>query len=578
MGLEGPVIRILLASLFPLAISDTPLFSFTRSTKSHVWVCYAILYALATAWAGLVTKIVPEPYLDEVFHIPQAQAYCDARYDVWDPKLTTPPGLYVFATIFVKVYRAFQCSPMDLRLFNATTIIMILSYASDCRALITWSWKQTPATAIATWRKQKKPTSPEMLHTAFNVALFPPLFFFSGLFYTDVLSTCVVLRVYRLYLERQGAYEHSAKGLLWLYPTGIVALTMRQTNIFWIAVFLGALEVVRTIKSDATKPNGKVDIPRTWQETAVSKFNQYSRGEIHDLILRDAGLLDFVLCAISIVVAAAFRPLLLLTRLWPYILLLASFAGFLVWNGGVVLGDKSNHVATVHLMQMFYIWPFIAFFSAPLLIPVGLRFLQDLVKLLQTPLFPRLLWKYFFIALFTGIALSATQFIIKFNTIIHPFTLADNRHYMFYIFRYTILRHPLIRYMLAPIYLVCAWLVYLTLCTPSAPAARFKDNKKKETAKKPAPKETNPEGPTTSFVIVLLVSTALSLIGAPLVEPRYFIIPWVIWRLNVPKGGRRILWAETAWFLLINVVTGYVFLYRGFEWPQEAGKVQRFMW
>jgi hypothetical protein len=25
-------------------------------------------------------------------------------------------------------------------------------------------------------------------------------------------------------------------------------------------------------------------------------------------------------------------------------------------------------------------------------------------------------------------------------------------------------------------------------------------------------------------------------------------------------------------------VTGYVFLYKGFEWPQEPGKVQRFMW
>jgi alpha-1,2-glucosyltransferase len=44
------------------------------------------------------------------------------------------------------------------------------------------------------------------------------------------------------------------------------------------------------------------------------------------------------------------------------------------------------------------------------------------------------------------------------------------------------------------------------------------------------------------------------------------------------KGGGLLLWGETFWFLLINTVTGYVFLYRGFEWPQEPGKVQRFMW
>jgi alpha-1,2-glucosyltransferase len=35
---------------------------------------------------------------------------------------------------------------------------------------------------------------------------------------------------------------------------------------------------------------------------------------------------------------------------------------------------------------------------------------------------------------------------------------------------------------------------------------------------------------------------------------------------------------ESIWLILINVITGYVFLYRGFEWPQEPGLVQRFLW
>jgi len=39
-----------------------------------------------------------------------------------------------------------------------------------------------------------------------------------------------------------------------------------------------------------------------------------------------------------------------------------------------------------------------------------------------------------------------------------------------------------------------------------------------------------------------------------------------------------ILWVELAWFLLVNYVTCWMFLYRGFEWVQEPGKVQRFMW
>lgn len=260
-----------------------------------------------------------------------------------------------------------------------------------------------------------------------------------------------------------------------------------------------------------------------------------------------------------------------------------------------------------------------AFFSAPLIIPISISFLQSLASLLSIPLFPRLVRKYLLVSAYIAITLVATLLIIKYNTIIHPFTLADNRHYMFYVFRYTILRHPLIRYALAPIYLACGYLVYLTLAGPWQPPSSSlqsptisegKLQKQVEVQEKE-----DDEGPPTSFLLILLSTTALSLITAPLVEPRYFIIPWVIWRLNVPplpastpssspqKGkakARRTprpsdavlefikywgweghdyrLWLETFWFLVINAVTGYIFLYRGFEWAQEPGLVQRFMW
>lgn len=36
---------------------------------------------------------------DEVFHIPQAQAYCEGKFGIWDDKITTPPGLYVFCSL-----------------------------------------------------------------------------------------------------------------------------------------------------------------------------------------------------------------------------------------------------------------------------------------------------------------------------------------------------------------------------------------------------------------------------------------------------------------------------------------------
>lgn len=30
---------------------------------------------------------------DELFHIPQTQAYCNYEFSKWDSKITTPPGL-----------------------------------------------------------------------------------------------------------------------------------------------------------------------------------------------------------------------------------------------------------------------------------------------------------------------------------------------------------------------------------------------------------------------------------------------------------------------------------------------------
>jgi alpha-1,2-glucosyltransferase len=147
---------------------------------------------------------------------------------------------------------------------------------------------------------------------------------------------------------------------------------------------------------------------------------------------------------------------------------------------------------------------------------------------------------------------------------------------MFYVFRYTILKHPAIRYLLAPIYLACGWAAYLSLC-PIKPTHTPTPTSK--TTPQTTPPQPQQSENTVSTVLLLLLPTTLSLITAPLVEPRYFILPWIFYRLNLPKGqAHRWLWLETFWFLVINVGTGYMFLYRGFEWQQEKGLVQRFMW
>lgn len=99
----------------------------------------------------------------------------------------------------------------------------------------------------------------ELDHAALNLCLFPPLFFFYGLYYTDVLSAGSVLLAYYFFLNRQ------TTGLL---VAGLSSLLFRQTNIFWIAVFLGGLEVIRSLGRPFTHPPAWTDTLRVFSDKA----------------------------------------------------------------------------------------------------------------------------------------------------------------------------------------------------------------------------------------------------------------------------------------------------------------------
>ncbi|KAI9745418.1 MAG: glucosyltransferase [Claussenomyces sp. TS43310] len=606
--------------------------SLVRKQAVSVGVILCSVFLLARFWYQLVTEHVLEPYLDEFFHVRQAQKYCTGDFKTWDPKITTPPGLYAVSAAFLRVLRGTSCTISELRWVNCLTQHLLLLVTISCRNLI--ERRSLPISAVephdtAAW------TSSYSIHTAVNISLFPLLFFFSGLYYTDVLSTCIVLVAYDVFLKRDGMRPSLRDGLR-IYTWGIAALLMRQTNIFWVAIFLAGLEWVRACKELQEKSTSEDSSPISLQERLVV----YTQGRLHDRALRDADVTDIFWCAISIAVAAISHPLLLVQYLWPYFALLGSFAGFVLCNGGVVLGDKSNHVATLHLPQMLYIWPFMVFFSFPMMYPAAISVLgwihestrpRATSKVVSTRDASVTLSTAFKYALWLAASLSAVLIIIRFNTIIHPFTLADNRHYVFYIFRYTIRRHPLIKYLLAPAYIVCSFFVFQ--CSAGSPDLSRSGTPKVVEDHKPAKSSKNkvqtpkrpPQPPKwtwlrvappsdqthISTMLIWLIATTLSLITAPLVEPRYLIISWIIWRLHVPalpptsrQQGRpekdvpgqrdgswthgirswayrhhdRRLWFETAWFLAINAVTGYVFLFRGFAWPSEPGTVQRFMW
>lgn len=151
---------------------------------------------------------------------------------------------------------------------------------------------------------------------------------------------------------------------------------------------------------------------------------------------------------------------------------------------------------------------------------------------------------------------------IRHFTVIHPFLLADNRHYVFYLFRWFLIPYRWARYALTPIYLSCVWL-WLWCLRHST---------------------------TLLWMLGFVVCTAVTLVPTPLVEPRYFLIPTIILRTQLdtipPKTkstkyhtqrGAEKLWLEWSWYTLINLATISLFLLRKFRWEGWEGWM-RFMW
>jgi alpha-1,2-glucosyltransferase len=122
------------------------------------------------------------------------------------------------------------------------------------------------------------------VHTGVNIALFPVLFFFSGLYYTDIASTLVVLLAYHNHLGRVAPEGKTILNDIWTVILGAFALFMRQTNIFWVVVYMGGLEAVHAVK---TLRPGPVDQSFAMTLTNQFKFfaGRYALGEIHDLPL-----------------------------------------------------------------------------------------------------------------------------------------------------------------------------------------------------------------------------------------------------------------------------------------------------
>jgi len=168
-----------------------------------------------------------------------------------------------------------KCTASSLRHTNLLATMAVALIAAQCRSLV-----QAQAA-----NRNVNPTPGATfygLHTAFNIALFPVTFFFSGLYYTDVVSTLAVLVAYKNHLARLGEETPGFLGGLWTVVLGVVALFMRQTNVFWVVVYLGATEAVHAIHAIKPAPVEPPKGPLGFVEHVKFYAWRDSLGDLHD--------------------------------------------------------------------------------------------------------------------------------------------------------------------------------------------------------------------------------------------------------------------------------------------------------
>jgi alpha-1,2-glucosyltransferase len=246
---------------------------------------------------------------------------------------------------------------------------------------------------------------------ALVVGLLPTQLFFAFMFYTDVASLLFLLLT-ELLLVRGATYAAAA--------AGAAAIGMRQTNAVWVTFLTGAAMLQYLLQQrqhqrqhqhpsakDSGGSNGSSSVSSTKQQGA-SEQQQNPAAELFSLLG----------CAWQ-------HKGALLARFWLLLLLPSAFCVFVVWNGSITLGDKEAHAPSAHLMQPLYFGVFLLSNAALLLLQPSITG-PLLAGIKGRPL----VWVLGLLAAAAGGLYIAARY-----SLAHPYLLADNRHYTFYIWR-----------------------------------------------------------------------------------------------------------------------------------------------
>lgn len=453
----------------------------------------ALLLLICHVWVNVRQ---PEPYMDELFHVPQAEGFCAAvrarRMPLYDPSITTLPGLYVPPALFCLLLPNVDvASPRMLRyssfFFSLLSIPLMTSVQCRLRARSGLHPHAEPLQSL----------------TTFALWLHPVALFYAHLFYTDAPATAYLLLCWCLALS--GRHFGSAMA-------GLFAAFTRQTHMVW-----------------------------------------------HFYVAADSMLQSFteVPCTLAQLFLTAQRSIL---QLWPHAAAGAVYVGFLLVNGGPAVGDRAHHAISFHYAMLPYFLGFHALAYAPfqLLSPKGL-FRQVKMVFLERKCF----------LAFAGACCALAALVFASGDRVHPFILADNRHYTFYLYRKWLLRSSLRRLCLVPLYTWGALGPWLEQRACSEDTLKSKHKK-------------NSDHDVTGFrsltehigSLLLFCCAAVTLVSSPLMEPRYFVIGSLFLSMKRLSHRRTMMSARNLLLICclltcINLVLVYIFAERPFLRPVD---------
>ena len=297
---------------------------------------------------------------------------------------------------------------------------------------------------------------------------------------------------------------------------GSMAVLFRQTNIVWV-VFVAGVAFERQVLH--WMQPAKKDIPKENVESIG--FIGIVLKRVWTCLTKDRRSLQRLLSNC-------------LQDLWAYVLVGVCFVIFVFVNGSIVVGAKDDHQVSLHFPQLFYFITFTAGFSLAHLVSLykvldflNFAFRRPIHVVMFCMVSAVLIWKF---------------------TVAHKYLLADNRHYTFYIWAKVFRRHDLVKYGLIPVYLYGSWAIGIAL----------KHN-------------------TGLWKLVYFVCISVNLVPQMLLEFRYFIIPYLMFRLHMRPASYLKLVFEVLMYITINGITLFLFMEKPFKWP-NSNDVQRFMW